>query len=54
MKRDIISFVIEPIKPRNRVCEDMLDRNGPYKARREKNQVQYQRREKHRRRFYDQ
>jgi hypothetical protein len=50
MKRDIMSFTVEPMKPRNRVAEDLLDRNGPYKPKRVKSVVQYQRREKHRNR----
>lgn len=50
MKRDILSFTVEPMKPRNRVAEDMFDRNGPYKPKKIKNVVQYQRGEKHRNR----
>ena len=50
MKRDILSFTVETMKPRNRVAREMLDRDGPYKPRQVKNSVQYQRREKHRRR----
>ena len=48
MKRQILSFLVEPMRPRNRVAQDMLDRNGPYKPKRVKTDVQYQRREKHR------
>jgi hypothetical protein len=50
MKRDIMSFTVEPMKPRNRVAEEMFDRSGPYKPKKVKSVVQYQRREKHRNR----
>jgi hypothetical protein len=50
MKHNLLSFTVEPMKPRNRVAEDLLDRNGPYKPKKIKSVVQYQRREKHRNR----
>jgi hypothetical protein len=50
MKHNLLSFTVEPMKPRNRVAEDMFDRSGPYKPKRIKSVVQYQRREKHRNR----
>ena len=48
MKREIMSFSVEPMKPRNRVAQDMFDRSGPYKAKVQKDERRYQRREKHR------
>ena len=50
MKANLLSFTVEPMKPRNRVAQDLLDRSGPYKPKRIKSEVQYQRREKHRNR----
>jgi hypothetical protein len=50
MKHNLLSFIVEPMKPRNRVAQDMLNRDGPYKPKRVKSVVQYQRREKHRNR----
>ena len=50
MKRNTLSFTIEPMKPRNRIAEEMFDRAGPYKAKKVKSAVQYQRRAKHQQR----
>ena len=50
MKHNLLSFTVEPMKPRNRVAQDLLDRNGPYKPKRIKSVDGYQRREKHRHR----
>jgi hypothetical protein len=50
MKHNLMTFSIEPMKPRNRVAEDMFDRNGPYKPKRIKSEIQHKRREKHRNR----
>ena len=50
MKREMLTFKIEPMKRRNHVAEDMLDRSGPYKPKRMKNLTGHQRREKHRNR----
>jgi hypothetical protein len=50
MKRDILSFTVQSMKSRNRVAQDLLDRNGPYKPKRIKSVDGYQRREKHRNR----
>jgi hypothetical protein len=51
MKHNLMSFVVQPSKPRNRVAEDMFDRSGPYKPKKTKSAVQYKRREKHPNRF---
>lgn len=51
MKREIISFKIA--KPRNIVSRDMLDRDGPYSAKVERNRREYRRNDKHRKNFLD-
>lgn len=48
MKTNLLTFTVQSMKPRNRVAEDMFNRAGPYKPKRVKSVVQYQRREKHR------
>lgn len=48
MKHNATHFTLQPMKPRNRVAQDMLDRNGPFKPKRIKSADGYQRREKHR------
>ena len=48
MKHNLLTFTVQSMKPRNRVAQDLLDRNGPYKPKRTKNVDGYQRREKHR------
>ena len=50
MKANLLSFTVQSMKPRNRVAQDLLDRNGPYKPKRIKSVDGYQRREKHRHR----
>jgi hypothetical protein len=50
MKHNLLSFTVQSMKPRNRVAQDLLDRNGPYKPKKIKSVDGYQRREKHRRR----
>jgi hypothetical protein len=51
MKQNLLSFVVEPMKPRNRVAEDMFDRSGPYKPKKIKSVQEYKRRPKHPNRF---
>jgi hypothetical protein len=46
MKREVISFTAP--KARNTVARDMLDRDGPYRAKVERSQKQFRRNEKHR------
>jgi len=53
MKREIFSFKIETMKPRNRVAEDMFDRDGPYKPKRVERKDTYRRREKHSKQYSD-
>lgn len=50
MKSNLLSFTVPLTKPRNRVAQDLLDRHGPYKPKRVRSVVQYQRQEKHRQR----
>lgn len=51
MKREIITFTA--VKSRNVIARDMMDRNGPYKPKVERNQKQYSRNGKYRKNFSD-
>lgn len=51
MKREVISFTAA--KPRDIIARDMMDRNGPFKAKVECDQRKYRRNQKHRKNFSD-
>jgi hypothetical protein len=45
-----MSFTVPVLKPRNVVATSMLDRAGPYKAKKIQNSSEYTRRVKHKKR----
>jgi hypothetical protein len=51
MRREVISFTLKSVKPRDIVAQAMLDRDGPYRAKRVAKAVEYQRKPKHRNRI---
>jgi hypothetical protein len=53
MKREVISFTLKSVKPRDMVAQAMLDRDGPYRAKRVAKAKAYKRNDKHRNRSYE-
>jgi hypothetical protein len=52
VKREVISFTLKSVKPRDPMAKELLDRDGPYRARRVDPKTAYQRKPKHRSKFF--